>query len=47
MWALAFLRGFKKIALARTGEADKSLISSEWTLVCRNNAASSKVVGCA
>lgn len=45
-WAVAFLRGFKKTELARTGEAMKSLISSEWTLVCRNNAASSKVVGC-
>jgi hypothetical protein len=45
-WAVAFLRGFKKTDLARTGEAQKSLISSEWTLVCRNNAASSKVVSC-
>jgi hypothetical protein len=43
-WAVAFLRGFKKTPLARTGEAEKTLISSEWTLVCRNNAANSKVV---
>jgi hypothetical protein len=46
-WAVAFLRGFAKRPLARTGEADKTLISTEFTLVCRNNAASSKVVGCA
>jgi hypothetical protein len=46
MWAVAFLRPFSKKPLAKTGEADKALITSEWTLVCRNNAASSKVVGC-
>lgn len=46
-WAVAFLRPFKKTPLARTGEAEKTLISAEWTLVCRNNAANSKVVGCA
>ena len=45
-WALAFLRGFNTIPLARTGEAEKRLIRAEWTLVCRNNAASAKVVGC-
>jgi hypothetical protein len=46
-WAIAFLRGFKKTPLARTGEAAKTLISAEWTLVCRNNAANAKVVSCA
>lgn len=46
MWAIAFLDGFKKTPLAKTGDAEKTLITSEWTLVCRNNAASSKVVGC-
>jgi hypothetical protein len=46
-WAVAFLRGFKKTPLARTGEAEKMLISSEFTLVSRNNAASAKVVGAA
>jgi hypothetical protein len=46
-WAVAFLRGFKKTPLARTGEAEKMLISAEFTLVSRNNAASSKVVACA
>jgi hypothetical protein len=46
-WALAFLRPFSTVQLAKTGEAEKTLIRSEWTLVCRNNAASAKVVGCA
>jgi hypothetical protein len=46
-WATAWLRPFRKVQLAKTGEAEKTLISSEWTLVCRNNAASSKVVACA
>lgn len=46
MWALAFLRGFEKKPLAKTGDAEKALITSEWTLVCRNNAASAKVVSC-
>lgn len=46
MWAIAFLRPFSKKPLAKTGEADKTLITSEWTLVCRNNAASAKVVAC-
>jgi len=46
-WAVAFLRPFKKVPLAKTGEAEKTLITSEWTLVCRNNAANSKVVSCA
>lgn len=46
-WALAFLRGFNKVALAKTGEAEKTLIRAEWTLVSRNNAASSKIVSCA
>jgi hypothetical protein len=45
-WAVAFLRKFNTIPLARTGEAEKRLIRAEWTLVSRNNAASAKVVGC-
>jgi uncharacterized protein DUF5309 len=45
-WALAFLRNPQKKALAKTGDASKSLIVTEFTLVCRNPAASSKVVGC-
>jgi hypothetical protein len=46
-WATAWLRPFSKVQLAKTGEAEKTLIRSEWTLVCRNNAASAKVVSCA
>jgi hypothetical protein len=46
-WAVAFLRPFRKTPLARTGEAEKMLLSTEFTLVCRNNAASAKVVSCA
>jgi hypothetical protein len=46
-WAVAFLRGFKKVPLAKTGEAEKMLISTEFTLVSRNYAANAKVVSCA
>jgi hypothetical protein len=46
-WALAFLRNPQKKALAKTGDATKSLIVAEGTLVCRNPAASSKVVAVA
>jgi hypothetical protein len=43
-WALAFLRNPQKKPLAKTGDASKTLIVTEMTLVCRNPAASSKVV---
>lgn len=46
-WALAFLRTPQKKPLAKTGDATKSLIVTEMTLVCRNPNASAKVVGCA
>lgn len=46
-WAVAFLRKFQTKELAKTGDATKKLIVSEGTLVCRNPAASSKVVACA
>lgn len=46
-WALAFLRNPTKKPLAKTGDATKSLIVTEFTLVCRNPAASSKVVSIA
>jgi hypothetical protein len=45
-WATAWLRPFNKVPLAKTGEAEKALIRAEWTLVCRTNAASVKVVSC-
>jgi hypothetical protein len=46
-WALAFLRNPQKKPLAKTGDASKTLIVTEFTLVCRNPLASSKVVGIA
>lgn len=46
-WAIAYLRRFQTKDLAKTGDATKKLIVSEGTLVCRNPAASSKVVACA
>lgn len=46
-WALAFLRNPQKKPLAKTGDATKTLIVTELTLVCRNPAASAKVVAIA
>ena len=46
-WALAFLRSPQKKPLAKTGDGSKTLIVAEFTLVCRNPAASSKVVAAA
>lgn len=46
-WALAFLRSPQKKPLAKTGDASKTLIVAEFTLVCRNPAASAKVVAAA
>lgn len=43
-WALAFLRNPQKKPLAKTGDATKTLIVTELTLVCRNPSASAKVV---
>lgn len=46
-WAVAFLRKPQIKELAKTGDATKKLIVTEFGLVCRNPAASAKVVGCA
>lgn len=46
-WAIAFLRRPFKELLAKTGDAEKHMILTEFTLVSRNHAANSKVVGCA
>ena len=43
MWAVAYLRPFKVYDLAKTGDAEKRLLLSEWTLESRNEAASAKV----
>lgn len=46
-WALAFLRNPQKKPLAKTGDASKTLIVTELTLVCRNPNASAKVAAIA
>jgi hypothetical protein len=46
-WALAFLRNPQKKPLAKTGDASKTLIVTEMTLVCRNPSASAKNVAIA
>lgn len=46
-WAVAYLRKPQMKDLAKTGDATKKLLVTEFGLVCRNPNASSKVVGCA
>jgi hypothetical protein len=43
MWAIAYLRPFRVYDLAKTGDAEKRLLLSEYTLESRNEAASAKV----
>lgn len=43
MWAVAYLRPFQKIKLAKTGDNEKALLLAEWTLESRQQAASGKV----
>jgi hypothetical protein len=45
-WAVAYLRKPQMKDLAKTGDATKKLLVTEYGLVCRNPNASSKVVGC-
>ncbi len=45
-WAIAFLRRPFKEALAKTGDAEKHMILTEYCLVSRNHAANAKVTGC-
>lgn len=42
-WAVAYLRKFEQNEIAKTGDAEKRQIVSEYTLVCRNELASGKV----
>lgn len=42
-WAVHYLRKFQQYEIARTGDSEKRQIVSEYTLVCRNELASSKV----
>lgn len=46
-WAVRYLRKPQKRKLARTGDAEKFQIITEWALVARNNKANSKVVAIA
>lgn len=46
-WSLAFLRNPFMEQLAKTGDGTKYQMLSEFTLVCRNEKASAKVVACA
>ena len=46
-WAISFLRRPFTTDLAKTGDADKKAMYTEWGVVCRNEKASAKVVSCA
>jgi hypothetical protein len=45
-WAISYLDAPFTESLAKTGDGNKKQMVSEYTLVCRNPFASSKVVGC-
>lgn len=42
-WAVAMLRGIEREGLAKTGDADKEMIITEYTLEARNEKASGKI----
>jgi hypothetical protein len=42
-WAVAYLRNFQQLEIARTGDSEKRQIICEYTLVCRTELASGKV----
>jgi hypothetical protein len=46
-WAVAYLRRPFMETLAKTGDAEKKQMLAEFSLVCRNSFASSKVVAIA
>lgn len=46
-WAVSFLRSPRVVDLAKTGDATKKLMVTEFGLVCRNPSASAKVVALA
>ena len=43
MWSVDYLRAFQTVELAKTGDAEKRLLLSEWTLVAKNEASSGTV----
>lgn len=47
MWALAFIDQPFSETMAKTSDGTKTALRAEFTLVCRNHAANSKVVACA
>jgi hypothetical protein len=43
MWSTAYLRPFQTMDLAKTGDATKRLLLTEWTLVAKNEKANAKI----
>lgn len=43
MWAIAYLRPFQTIDIAKSGDSTKKLLLAEWTLVAKNPDSSSKI----
>ena len=43
MWSVDYLRRFQTVDLAKTGDAEKRLLLTEWTLVAKNEASSGTV----
>ena len=43
MWSVDYLRPFQTVELAKTGDAEKRLLLTEWTLVAKNEASSGTV----
>jgi hypothetical protein len=46
MWAIGVLRPTKNVALAKTGDAEKRQITTELTLVCKNEKANGIIADC-
>ena len=46
MWAIGVLRPTKNVALAKTGDSEKRQITTELTLVCKNEKANGIIADC-
>ena len=46
MWAVGVLRPTKNVALAKTGDATTRQVTTELTLICKNEKASGMVADC-
>ena len=46
MWSIATLRATKNVALAKTGDSEKRQITTELTLVCKNEKANGIIADC-